>query len=208
MIAVKTAAGWRVRINDALLPALTFNHALFEMLTAAKLEGKDKTAWRDRAHEARAFIHAVEERTSTIVSVAQCIVDRQPGFFEAGKAALKPMVLRDVAEHLGIAESTVSRAVSGKYLLTPRGTLELKAFFTSAVTGESGESVSSARVRHRIRELIDAEDPAKPLSDDTLSQLLAHEGIVAARRTVAKYREAEGIGAKSVRRRMKALAGQ
>lgn len=208
VIAVKTVAGWRVRINDALLPALTFNHALFEMLTAAKLEGKDKTAWRDRAHEARAFIHAVEERTSTIVSVAQCIVDRQPGFFEAGKAALKPMVLRDVAEHLGIAESTVSRAVSGKYLLTPRGTLELKAFFTSAVTGESGESVSSARVRHRIRELIDAEDPAKPLSDDTLSQLLAHEGIVAARRTVAKYREAEGIGAKSVRRRMKALAGQ
>ena len=159
--------------------------------------------WKTRSQDAKTFIRALEQRFSTVTAVAQTIVDAQHAFFTEGLTALRPMVLRDVAQRLNLSESTVSRATVGKYLQTDRGTFELKFFFTSALTGGTAGAVSALTARRRIRELIDAEDPKAPLSDEAIARQLTVEGIEIARRTVAKYREAENIAPKSLRRRMK-----
>lgn len=192
---------WIAKINPQVVPQLRFNHEYFEMLTQAKLDPQQRTLWKEKAQTAKSFLHAVELRFSTIASVAQAIVDTQARFFDEGPQALFPMVLRDIAEKLGVAESTVSRATAGKYMQTPRGTYELKFFFSSAVGGLQGALVSSTAVRKRIRELVSAENPQKPLSDSTITEMLAQEGITLARRTVAKYREMEGIAPKFLRKR-------
>lgn len=195
----------QVRLNPQVVPLLRFNAAYFDLLTHAKLNRDEMSQWKTRAQEAKAFCHALEQRFSTIVAVAQTIVDTQAAFFSEGVSALRPMVLRDVAQRLGMAESTVSRATAGKYLQTDVGTFELKYFFTSAVSGAAGAVVSATTVRRRLREIVAAEPPEAPLSDDAITKLLAKEGIDVARRTVAKYRELENIPPRSMRRRMKAL---
>lgn len=200
VIVQKTPAGPKATLNPAVVPHLRFDVQSFELITQAKLSGENKTLWKNKAEEAKNFVRSVEQRFSTIVAVAQTIIDMQPEVLVSGLAALKPMGLKDVAAKLSMAESTVSRASAGKYMQTPMGTFEFKSFFTSSVAGSDGASVSSAAVRRRIAEIVAAEDPKKPLSDNAIAEILAKEGIEVARRTVTKYRELEHIAPKSLRK--------
>ena len=143
--------------------------------------------------EARWLIKNVQQRFETIQRVTQAIVDRQRQFFEHGEVAMRPLVLREIADILGLHESTVSRVTSQKYMATPRGIFELKYFFGSHVSTDSGGACSATAIRALIKQLVGAEDGRKPLSDSQLSEILGQQGIVVARRTVAKYRESLNI---------------
>jgi RNA polymerase sigma-54 factor len=155
---------------------------------------------RTQLQEARWLIRSLEIRNETLAKVATCIVSRQTDFLEHGDEAMKPMVLRDVAEEIGMHESTISRVTTNKYMHTPRGVFEFKYFFSSHLSSANGEDQSSTSVRAKIRKMISAENPAKPLSDSKIAHLLAEDGISVARRTVAKYREAMQIESSSERR--------
>ena len=145
-------------------------------------------------------MRSLEIRNETLLKVATCIVARQAEFLEHGDESMKPLVLRDVAESIGMHESTISRVTTNKYMHTPRGVFEFKYFFSSHLSTADGEDQSSTSVRAKIRKLIGGEDPAKPLSDSKIANLLAEEGITVARRTVAKYREAMKIQSSSERK--------
>ena len=155
---------------------------------------------KSQLQEARWLIRSLEIRNETLLKVATSIVARQVSFFEHGEEAMKPMVLRDVAEEIGMHESTISRVTTNKYMHSPRGVFEFKYFFSSHLPSDSGEDQSSTSVRAKIRKLIAAENAAKPLSDSKITNLLKDEGIAVARRTVAKYREAMNIPSSSDRR--------
>jgi len=150
-------------------------------------------------------VKSLQQRAATILKVAAEIVRQQDAFFRHGVSHLRPLILRDIANAVQMHESTVSRVTANKYIATPRGTLELKFFFTTAIAGTGGESHSAEAVRHRIRDLIAAEDPDNVLSDDQIALLLRREGVDIARRTVAKYREGMRIPSSVQRRREKAL---
>jgi RNA polymerase sigma-54 factor len=139
--------------------------------------------------EARWLVKNIQQRFETILRVSQAIVDRQRGFFSHGAVAMKPLVLREIADTLGLHESTISRVTTQKFMLTPHGIFELKYFFGSHVATESGGAASSTAIRALIKQLVSAENAAKPLSDSQLADMLGEQGIVVARRTVAKYRE-------------------
>lgn len=202
ILVLNTADGWKAELNPQIVPPLRFNQDYFDLLTKAKLSARENDEWKQKASQAKTLIYSLEHRFSTLLSVAQTIVQMQSAFFEQGPSAIVPMTLRGVADQLQIAESTVSRATADKYLQCPQGTFELKYFFTSALQSENGESaVSSMTARRRIKELVSQENPLKPLSDAALADALQKEGIVLARRTVAKYREMENIAPKSMRRR-------
>lgn len=192
---------WKAVLNPAVVTPLHFDEETFALLTKAKLAGQDLADWRERARDAKGFLRALEMRYSTVTAVAQAIAEMQEEFFTFGPKALKPMGLKDVASRLNLSESTVSRASSGKYLQSPCGTFELKYFFSSAVTGEDGEAASAAAARSLIVEAVGNENPAKPLSDAAIVEILAAQGVHVARRTVAKYREIEKIPPKSLRKR-------
>jgi len=157
-------------------------------------------AWRSQLQEARWLVRSLEIRNETLLKVATCIVARQKDFLEHGEEAMKPLVLRDVAESIAMHESTISRVTTNKYMHTPRGVFEFKYFFSSHLSTDDGEEQSSTSVRAKIRILIGAENPAKPLSDSKIARLLSDEGIKVARRTVAKYREAMKITSSSERK--------
>lgn len=197
----KDGQHWKAVLNPAVATQLHFDEETFNLLTQAKLEGQDLADWRARARDAKGFVRALEMRYSTITAVAQAIADLQSDFFTLGPKALKPMGLKDIAQRLNLSESTISRAAAGKYLQSPSGTFELKYFFTSALAGEYGESTSAAAVRQLIVEIVSKENPAKPLSDAAIAEILAEQGIYLARRTVAKYRETEQIPPKSLRKK-------
>ena len=203
--------GWRIRLNEATLPRLVVNRAYAIELRDGCTDAESRGWLREKLGDANWLIKALDQRRKTILKVAAEIVKQQEGFFHGGVAALKPLTLRTVAEAIDMHESTVSRVTSNKYLSCPRGTFELKYFFTSGVgrtDGEGdGDGASSEAVKARIKALTDAEDPKKILSDDRLVALLKEEGFAIARRTVAKYREAMGIGSSVQRRRAKKLAG-
>ena len=150
--------------------------------------------------EARWLVRSLEIRNETLLKVASCIVSRQKEFLEHGDEAMKPLVLRDVAESIGMHESTVSRVTTNKYMHTPRGVFEFKYFFSSHLSTVDGEEQSSTSVRAKIRKLVGAENPSKPLSDSKIAKLLQTQGISVARRTVAKYREAMKIPSSSDRK--------
>jgi RNA polymerase sigma-54 factor len=198
--------GWDIALNPATLPRLVINRSYYVEVRGA-CDGKDVRAWlSERLTDANWLVKALDQRQRTILKVASEIVKRQEGFFRHGVAHLKPLTLRTVAEAIGMHESTVSRVTSNKYLNCQRGTFELKFFFTSGVASADGESaVSAEAVKAAIRSLIDAEDASAVLSDDTLVDLLRSKGFDLARRTVAKYREAIGIGSSVQRRRQKSL---
>ena len=160
----------------------------------------DHPVLRSQLQEARWLIRSLEIRNETLLKVATCIVSRQHEFLELGDEAMKPMVLKDVAEEIGMHESTISRVTTNKYMHTPRGVFEFKYFFSSHLSSSNDQDQSSTSVRAKIRKLIGAENPAKPLSDSKLADLLAEEGIKVARRTVAKYRESMNINSSSERR--------
>jgi RNA polymerase sigma-54 factor len=187
---------WQVEISPTGVPRLSVNQTYAKLLRGSG----DHAVLRSQLQEARWLIRSLEIRNETLLKVATCIVTRQTEFLEHGDEAMKPMVLKDVADEIGMHESTISRVTTNKYMHTPRGVFEFKYFFSSHLASDSGEDQSSTSVRAKIRRLIGAEDPKKPLSDSKIAKLLAEEGIKVARRTVAKYRESMNIAASSERR--------
>ncbi len=198
---------WRIALNEATLPHLVVNRPYLVTLRDG-CRDRDSRSWlKDKLEDARWLIRALDQRQKTILAVASEIVAQQEGFFLHGVSHLRPLTLKQVAEKIEMHESTVSRVTSNKFLHCPRGTFDLKYFFTSGVGGgEDGEGASAASVKARIKALTDAEDAKAILSDDKLVDLLKAEGFDIARRTVAKYREAMGIGSSVQRRRAKKLA--
>jgi RNA polymerase sigma-54 factor len=183
---------WRVTLNSEYAPRLRVN-PYYQRLIRRADTSQEQLTLKQHLQEARYFISSLEARNETLLRVAQCIIEEQRAFLEYGEEAMRPLVLRDVAEKLGIHESTVSRATANKYMLTPRGLYELKYFFSSHVQTTEGGTCSATAIQAMIKRLIGTENPAKPLSDSTLADLLLKEGIQVARRTVAKYREALDI---------------
>ncbi|MBK9064088.1 MAG: RNA polymerase factor sigma-54 [Acidobacteria bacterium] len=199
---VKVEDDYIVVFNDDGLPRLKVSALYRRMLLSrdGNLDGEGKSYLREKMRAAQWLLKSLDQRKRTIVRVAESIVKKQRDFLDWGVAHLKPLVLRDVAEDIGMHESTVSRVVSNKWMATPRGLVPMKFFFHSAIASTAGEDVSSLAVKNKIRGLIEAEDAAHPLSDARLAELLAHEGIQIARRTVAKYREELRIPPSSIRR--------
>jgi len=199
--------GWDIALNQATLPRLVVNRSYYVELRSGCGDKASRSWLSEKLADAKWLIKALDQRQKTILKVAAEIVKQQEGFFRRGVAHLKPLTLKTVAEAIAVHESTVSRVTSNKYLHCPRGTFELKYFFTSGVASADGEgAVSAEAVKAQIRALCDAEDPADILSDDQLVDLLKAKGFDLARRTVAKYREAIGIGSSVQRRRQKKLA--
>ncbi|MBB3359263.1 MULTISPECIES: RNA polymerase factor sigma-54 [unclassified Novosphingobium] len=199
--------GWAISLNPATLPRVLVNRSYYVEMRRSCVD-KTARAWLgERLADANWLVKALDQRQKTILKVAAEIVKQQEGFFRHGVSHLRPMTLRTVAEAVKMHESTISRVTSNKYLHCLRGTFELKYFFTSGVAGTDGEGVSAEAVKAAIRQLIDGEDPKAILSDDALVDLLKARGFDLARRTVAKYREAIGLGSSVQRRRQKALAG-
>ena len=186
VIVRRTKGVWRVSLNPEAMPRLRINR-LYAELAASRANGAN--ALTTQLQEARWLIKNVQQRFDTILRVSQAIVDRQRHFFEHGEVAMRPMVLREIAEVLGLHESTISRVTTQKYMATPRGTFELKYFFGSHVATETGGTASATAIRALIKQLVAAEDAHVPLSDARISQILGQQGIVVARRTIAKYRE-------------------
>lgn len=195
---------WEVELNNEALPRVLIDRQYYAKINGQTQDKNEKQFLSQQMQTANWLIRAMDQRARSILTVATEIVARQQRFFEDGVAYLKPMVMREIAESVDLHESTVSRVAANKYIMTERGLFDMRYFFTSAVGGGSGEdSHSSTAVKHHIQRLIDAEDPAKILSDDALVKLLQQEGIEVARRTVAKYREALGIGSSPQRRKQK-----
>jgi RNA polymerase sigma-54 factor len=194
----RTPRGWSVEINPATLPRVRLNQSY------ANLVGRSTShaSMRAQLQEARWLLKSLEIRNDTLTKVARSIVERQSEFLDQGEEYMRPMILRDIAEAIGMHESTVSRVTSGKYMHTPRGVFELRYFFSSQVEGSDGSGTSSTAIRAKIRKLIREEDPAVPLSDSRIAQILSGEGIPVARRTVAKYRETMGLAPSNERRRV------
>jgi RNA polymerase sigma-54 factor len=201
--------GWAVELNSASLPRLLVNRSYYAELSSGPQNKASKSWLADCLASANWLTKALDQRARTILKVTTELVKQQDGFFRHGVSQLRPLTLRTVAEAIGMHESTVSRVTSNKYLSCDRGLFELKYFFTSGIqSADGGEAVSAEAVKSRIKALIAAENPAKILSDDTLVDLLKAEGFDIARRTVAKYREALGIGSSVQRRRQKAIGAR
>jgi RNA polymerase sigma-54 factor len=198
----RTDQGWSVELNAGSVPRLRVNQGYAGLVARSA----DYASLRAQLQEARWLIRSLEIRNETLLKVARSIVQRQSAFLERGDEAMQPMILRDVAEAVGMHESTISRVTTGKYMHTPRGIFEFRYFFSSHVSGTDGEDVSSVAIRARIRKLIGDEPADKPLSDAQLATILAGEGVKVARRTVAKYREALGLASSSERRQVAARA--
>ena len=206
LVTAGDRGGWIIRINEASLPRLVVNRDYYVELKAGARDKASQSWLNEQLGEADWLIRALDQRQKTILKTATEIVKRQEGFFREGVSAMRPLTLREVAEVIEMHESTVSRVTSNKYLSCPRGTFEMKYFFSSGVAAADGEGASSQAIKARIRALCDAEDVKKILSDEALATLLKAEGFDLARRTVAKYREAIGIGSSAERRRAKKLA--
>jgi RNA polymerase sigma-54 factor len=202
----RTANGWDVRLNEATLPRLVVNREYYLSLRDG-CQDKAARGWLDeQLGEAHWLLRALDQRQKTILKAAAAIIEHQAEFFRRGVAGMRSLTLREVAARIGMHESTVSRVTSNKYLACPFGTFELRYFFSSGIADADGEGdASSQAVKARIRALIDAEQPDAILSDDKLVDLLKAEGLDLARRTVAKYREAMGLGSSVERRRRKKL---
>jgi len=199
-ITVKKVRGvWRAELTASASPRLTINRE-YEKLIKRGSDSADNKYLQDKLQEARWFIKSLASRNETLLKVARAIVDRQRAFFEHGPEAMKPLVLHDIAEIVGMHESTISRVTTNKYMLTPGGIFELKYFFSSHVSTADGGTCSATAIRSLIKKLVEAEKPEKPISDSTIAEILAGQGIHVARRTVAKYREALNIPPSSQRK--------
>ncbi|MBO4632119.1 MAG: RNA polymerase factor sigma-54 [Lentisphaeria bacterium] len=186
--------------NDPPFGRLSISKSYQKMLENPALAAEDRAYLRERIDSGKALIRGLEQRKTTIRRIAELIVNAQYEFMKQGPRALKPMTMRQAADKLGLHETTVSRAVSGKYMQTPVGLFEFRFFFSGGFQSDEGEEISAHSIKDMIRELVDAEDPSKPLSDSRLSQLLAENGLEVARRTVAKYREELGIPSSQLRK--------
>ncbi len=194
---------FRVQLNPDIMPRLRVHDIYANALKGHKAggrEGDNYAALQQRLQEARWFIKNIQQRFDTILRVSSAIVERQKNFFVHGELAMRPLVLREIADELGLHESTISRVTTAKYMSTPFGTYELKYFFGSGLGTESGGNASSTAVRALIKQFVSAENAKKPLSDSQLSEMLKEQGIECARRTVAKYREALKIAPANLRK--------
>jgi RNA polymerase sigma-54 factor len=199
-ITVKKIRGvWRAELTSSATPRLGINQQ-YEKLIRRGADTSDNKYLQDKLQEARWFIKSLVSRNETLLKVARAIVDRQRAFLEHGAEAMKPLVLHDIAEIVGMHESTISRVTTSKYMLTPRGIYELKYFFSSHVGTADGGTCSATAIRSLIKKLVEAEKPSKPISDSTIADILAEQGIHVARRTIAKYREALNIPPSSQRK--------
>jgi RNA polymerase sigma-54 factor len=199
VVVAKKDQHWNVQLNPDVMPKLRINSFYSNMIRRAD-QSDDNVYLRNQMLEAKNFIKSIDERHKTLLKVATCIVEHQRAFLEQGAEAMKPLVLRDVAEEVELHESTVSRVTTNKYMLTPRGLFELKYFFSSHVGTTSGGEASSTAIRAMIKKLVSNENPRKPLSDNAIAEMLKKEGIEVARRTVAKYRESLHIPSSSERK--------
>jgi RNA polymerase sigma-54 factor len=196
VIVRRTKAGWTAALNPDVMPRLRVNDLYSRILR----RNKGANNLSVQLQEARWLVKNIHQRFDTILRVAQAIVERQREFFTHGEVAMRPLVLREIAEVLGLHESTISRVTTQKYMLTPTGTFELKYFFGSHVATDTGGAASSTAIRALLKQLVAAEDVQQPLSDSRLAEMLGEQGIVVARRTVAKYRESLRIPAVNQRK--------
>jgi RNA polymerase sigma-54 factor len=191
IVVKKVKGNWLASLNDEVVPKLRIN----------KLYADSSNQYlNSQMQEAKWMIKNIEQRFSTILRVSQAIIDQQSKFFEHGEIAMRPLVLREIADELGLHESTVSRVTTRKYMLTPRGVYELKYFFGSHVATDTGGACSATAIRALIKQMVAEENPKKPLSDNQLTEVLSKQGIVVARRTIAKYRESLNIPAANQRK--------
>ena len=188
VVVRKIRGQWVAALNEAAMPKLRLNRIYADILTRNRDSSNQQLA--AQLQEAKWLIRNVQQRFETILRVAQAIVERQRRFFEYGEVAMRPMVLREIADMLSLHESTISRVTTQKYMLTPRGTFELKYFFGSHVATDTGGAASATAIRALIKQLVGAENPRTPLTDSRIADLLGEQGILVARRTIAKYREA------------------
>jgi RNA polymerase sigma-54 factor len=189
VIVKKSARKWIAQLNPQVLPRLRINQLYANLLQ----NNEGHSSLTTQLQEARWLIKNIQQRFDTILKVSQAIVDEQQDFFEFGEVSMKPMILKEIADLVGLHESTISRVTTQKYMFSPRGIFELKYFFSSHVSTEQGGTASSTSIRALIKQLISEENPKKPLSDNQISDILNERGIVVARRTVAKYRESMQI---------------
>ena len=207
LMRARAQGGWTIELNPETLPRVLINHRYHAEISQAARSKTEKDYVNERLHAANWLVRSLHQRATTILKVAAEIVRQQDGFFRRGVQALRPLILRDVADAIGMHESTVSRVTANKYMATPRGLFELKYFFTSSIpASRGGEAHSAEAVRSRIRGMIDGEPPQETLSDERIVDLLQREGVDIARRTVAKYREAMRIPSSMQRRREKMMA--
>ena len=208
VIVQKAGRGWKAVLNPDVMPKLRINDLYANAIRqqrggrAANGSAAGASSLGARLQEARWFMKNIQQRFDTILRVSQAIIERQKSFFSHGAIAMKPLVLREIADELGLHESTISRVTTAKYMATPFGTYELKYFFGSSLNTDAGGNASSTAVRALIKQLVAAEDAAKPLSDSQLSSMLEEQGIQVARRTVAKYRDALKIAPANLRKAM------
>lgn len=188
VIVERGKGGWRARLNAEAMPRLRINQLYANILQQRGEKNAQQLA--GQLQEARWFIKNLQQRFDTILRVSQAIVERQHHFLEHGEIGMRPLVLREIADQLELHESTISRVTTQKFMRTPRGVYELKYFFSSGLATESGGACSSTAIRALIKQLVGEEDPKQPLTDSRISEILAQQGILVARRTVAKYREA------------------
>jgi RNA polymerase sigma-54 factor len=206
ILVTRDAGGaWKIQLNSETMPRISVNRGFYAAARRMVRTERDRSYLQGCISTANWLARSLDQRRRTMLKVAHEIVRQQESFLENGIRGLKPLGLRDIADRIGMHESTVSRVTSNKYMQTPRGTFELKYFFTSAIAaaGIGGDAHSSEAVKHRIKELIDNEAPRRILSDDKIVAMLHAEGVDIARRTVAKYREAMRIPSSVQRRRMK-----
>jgi RNA polymerase sigma-54 factor len=197
----KEKGRWKVELNAESLPRVRVNSYYASMIRRAD-NSPDNSSLKSHLQEAKWFIKSLQSRSDTLLRVATSIVERQQGFLEHGEEAMKPLVLHDIAEALGMHESTISRVTTRKYMHSPRGIYELKYFFSSHVSTTLGGEASSTAIRAVIKKLIGAENTQKPLSDSKIANLLSEQGVTVARRTVAKYREAMHIPPSNERKQL------
>ncbi len=199
VVVRKTGRGFAVTLNPDVMPKLRINDLYAQAAKGLRGANANPTM-SSRLQEARWFVKNIQQRFDTILRVSRAIVERQKGFMQHGPIAMKPLVLREIADELGLHESTISRVTTAKYMTTPQGTFELKHFFGSSLNTDAGGNASSTAVRALIQQFVSAEDARKPLSDNQLSVMLEEQGIQVARRTVAKYREALKIAPAGLRK--------
>ena len=189
-----------VRGNREFSPRLRVSPYYLELLEDPNVPSEAKKYIREKVTGSRLLLRAIDQRQSTIERIAESILEHQPDFFVKGKEFLRPMVMAEVADNVGVHETTVSRAIAGKYMQTPQGLVTFRQFFSAGYRGDDGEEVSAVGIKSRIQSLIGEEEPKKPLSDQKLADLLSEQGFEVARRTVAKYREELGIAPSHLRR--------
>ncbi|MDA0346563.1 MAG: RNA polymerase factor sigma-54 [Verrucomicrobia bacterium] len=201
VVIEKDAGKWKIHLNNEYIPRLRISNVYKEIIARGKLTKEEKEYIQEKMRAGKFLISSIEQRQQTIEKITRSILDFQLDFFEEGLVKLRPLTMTQVADAVGVHETTVSRAISGKYIKTPHGIFPLKYFFTPGYDSAGGEALSNTTIKDMIAHIIENEDPGKPLSDQVVVNLLAEKNITIARRTVAKYREELGILPTNLRRR-------